>query len=888
MVEKRERDFLIEDLDDEFDHLVARAGAKRARRWYRVQVIRSMGPQIGRRSSVLLNRFRSHFHKSYGWSSSVDRLKQDVKYAIRTLLKRPAFTLAAVATLAIGISANTAVFSVVNGVLFKAIPGISETEGLVQVGRTVDGRWTDMSYRIFHELRNESETLEDLAAFAFVPVSVGGTTDPTVHMGISVTGNYFELLGVQPALGRFFSPDEWFYPGVPSAAVITDRMWKERFESNPDILGTTTLVNGHSVEIIGVTRPGFNGHIGAALMDIFIPVGLDAPGVRGPSDLQNWQSGVLEFFGRTRPGVGTDEAAAELSALALAYAIDQNPAAEQFGFDVRVDTWGPIPGPVRLGVMTFSAVLMGLVGLVLTMGCINLANMILSRGVERRQEIAIRLAMGAGRARLVRQLLTESMLLVIVGGTAGVLAAKWLTDLFMAFEPPLPPGISIGLDLAIDTRVMAFSVVISVLAGLMFSLLPTLRATRPELLPALKDDPQGGSPKRSRLRQLLIGVQLGVTMFLLVVAGLFTRSLTHLEALDSGWNAEGVYVSPIDLEYGGYSREAGKEFFIDLRDRITAIAGIEEVAFAAKFPLGGRSSLGDMNVEGFDPPAGKGGFAAYFNTVSPGYFNMMDLAVLRGRDFDNFDREGTQRVAVINRTMAEHYWNGRDPIGDYFYAGPAGTGTSFEVIGVVENAKYKSLSEEPTNFYYVPQQQRYNPQMHLHVKTLAGNETAVFALIRETFREMDRGLPIPAPRPLEDALSIFSMPQRIAAWVAGIMGLVALILGAVGVYGVASFSISQRTKEIGLRIALGADRSTVISLMIKQGLAAPAIGMAVGLAAAFAAGKGLSFVIPGLQPTDPVAFLSMVTVTVLVAVLSVALPARRAASIDPMTTLKAE
>ena len=814
----------------------------------------------------------------------------DIRYALRTLRRAPGFTAAAVLTLAIGIGANTAIFSLVNGILFKPLGSLTHTDGLVELSRDLDGRYFSMSYPVFEYLREHATRTDDLAAVALVPLSLEDD-EPSIHMSLGVSGNYFALLGLAPAAGRFFTPEESFFPTVPDAIVISHRLWRDRFQASPEAIGQIVRLNGYPAEVIGIAPEGYSGHFGRIILDIFAPIGMPAPGLPGTTSLRQASGGQFEVLGRLVPGASAEEAASELTVLANQFVRDALPQETADSYVVRVERWGPVPGNVRLAANLFFAVLMIVVGLALMMACTNVASMVLARSAERRREMATRLALGASARRIVRQLLTEALVLFSLGGVGGVLIALWATGLLAAFEPQLPMGLTVVLDVGLDGRVLAFSAALSMLTGVVFSLAPALRAARPDLVPALKDDALAGAPARTRVRDSLVALQMGVTVVLIVVAGLFLRALVSTETLDPGWNVDGVYVMPLNLEHKGYEREPGRAFYRTLAERVRGVPGVAASSLARKLPLGGRSSLGDINVDGVQPPDGRVGFQAFFNTVSPGYFRTMGLPLLRGRDVSDTDTDDRPSVTVVNRAMAERFWPEADPIGQRFFTGQRGGEYSqtFEVVGVVANASYNRLVEDVPNFYYLPYQQRYNSEMTLHVRVAEdGAAEAAVGAVRGLVRELDPGLPVQSVGSLSEALQIFFLPQRLAAAVSGVMGILGLLLGAVGIYGVTAFAIAQRTREIGVRMALGASRSDVIGMMLRQGLRAPGIGLAIGLAVALAASQALRSLLAGISPVDPLTFGTAVVVLSMVAVVAVLIPARRAARLDPMTTLRSE
>ncbi len=818
----------------------------------------------------------------------MDTLLQDLRFAVRTLAKKPGFTLVAILTLALGIGANAAIFSLVNALLFKGVPGLADTDGIVEISRDLDGAYFDMSYPVFTSLRTENDVLEDMVAQVATPVAVGTGDNPSVHLSLAVTGNYFSTLGVQPDRGRYWHRDESFYPSVTQTVVISDYLWTTKFEAREDIIGQTIRVNGYPLEIIGVTPPGFAGHVAAARMDVYLPIGLEIPGLPKPSTLDHFGSGITEVFGRLKDGTTVAQAQAALTTMADRLNLEQSAEAEPGGYQVRVAPWAPLPSSIRLAATVFFTVLMVVVGLAMTMACVNVSSMLLARATERDREIAVRRALGAGRGRLIRQLLTESLVLFALAGAAGLFVASWATTALIRFLPPLPPGIRIDLDLGLDLRVVGFAFVVTFAAGVVFSLAPALHSTRADFVPALKEGGWSGGTRRSRLRGTMVGVQMAVTMLLMIVAGLFTRSLRQMKELDPGWRVEDVHVMSLDLELNGTADANGKIFYRELTERVRALPGVHASAIAAKLPLAGRSSMGQINVEGVQAPDGQLGFDAFYNRISHGYFDALRIPLLQGRDVRDSDREGDPRVAVINRAMAQRFWPDGDAVGHEFWTGRTGEGRAYQVIGVVENAKYRRLVEETPNFYYVPYQQLYNAQMTLHVLAEPGAGPTVATAVPNVVREIAPGLPRLPFRQLEQEMQLFFLPQRMAAWVAGLMGVFGLILGAVGVYGVTAFTVGQRTREIGVRLALGARPVDITRSMVGRGMIAPVVGMGVGVAVALAITRFMTSVLAGVSATDPLAFGGVIAALGGVALIATLVPVHRASQVDPATTLRSD
>ncbi len=836
----------------------------------------------------------------------MDQWRQDVRYALRSLWKHPSFTAVAVVTLAVGIGANTTIFSIANGLLFKELPGIRNTDRLVEVSRDLNGRYFDVAYGVVDHYRTAGTVLEDIAAFAMMPLAISeqtedGAADPQVVMALNTTGNYFGLLGVEPLIGRFFGPDEADYPRVEPVVVLGHRLWQERFGSDQAILGRTVRINDYAARVIGVAPAEFGGHVVALTIDVFVPLGLPAPGLRTPAALDQPESGSLETIGRLVPGMSRAQAAEALSVQATQFLNSVVGGYEEGDYVTRVMAWGPIPAVGRAGVMAFFGVMLFLVGLVLALASTNVAGMLLSRALQRSREIAVRLSLGASRKRLIRQLLTETVVLFLVAGAAGVVLTFVLTNAALAFRPALPEWINLRLDLTPDWRVVLFAGGTATLAALVFGLAPALQATRTDLVGALKEGAGSMAPARTRLRSFMVAGQMAASLMLLTASGMFVRSIQALDGRDHGWRADGLYVLNLDLEYLGMSRETGRAFYADLLDRVRALPGIEHAAYDGKLPVGGRSSLGRINVAGVQPPEDQGGYDAYLHTVSPGYFEALDIAIERGRGFDERDLPGRELVAVVNRAMAGRLWPDRDAVGERFYLGTVGEGTPVQVVGVAEDAVHDQQmlnavdGTAPPNFYYLSTTQRYSSDQKLYVRP-AGGRSEALADVHAVIRDMAPSLPASSAASLEELLGLFVLPQRIAAWVVGTMGLMGLLLGAVGVYGVTAVAVGQRRHEIGVRLALGARAGDVLRLMMRRGLRAPAVGMVGGLCGALLVSLLLVGGVPGVSsgllgrvsPYDPVTFGTVLLVLGSVAALAVLVPSRRAARMDPASTLRSD
>jgi predicted permease len=872
-----DRPYLLDDLEEEFRDRAA-VSLRRARRWYRRQALASLAPLAGRRLSLALGRIRP--------TLALDATFQDLRYAVRTGLARPAFTLVAVTTIALAVGANTAIFSLVEGALLRPPPGMGDTRGLVEISRNLEGRFFDVSYPVYRRIASDVEGLESVAAFNLEPVSVGAPgAEPRAVVGLSVTASYFDVLALRPRLGRFFAAVEATPPTAAAVAVLSEHLWRDRLREDPDIVGRRFIVNGAPVTVLGVGPPGFRGHARVPT-DVFLPLGAEIPGLSSPEVLAGAGNGVVEMLGRLRPGASPEAVEVQATAAGDA-ALRAGTQAEAGTFRAQAHEWGPIPAVARTPVTVFLALLMAVVGVVLVVACVNVAGMFLSRSVQRRSEIAVRRAIGATRSRIARQLLTESLLLFLVGGAAGVLLSAWLVRLLLALEPPLPQGFEVGLDLGLNGRVLAFALTLTVATAVAFNVLPALGATRLEPRDGLGAG-RTHTGGRHRIRSLLVAGQMAGSVTLLVVAGLFLRSLSGLGTVETGWEAEGVLTADVDLTLLGMGEEEGRAAFQAVLDRVAALPGARSAALAAKAPLSGRSSLGLLNAAGVEPPPGRNGFEVAMNRVSPGYFGTLAVDVLEGRTFGPDAARNGARVAVVNERLAGLLWPGRSAVGGRFWAGPVGSDLGFTVVGVVENTAVGELSGVAEPFYYLPAEQWYNSSMSLFVRARPGDRTELAAAVGATLRTLLPNLPPPEVRPFTERLALFQLPQRLAAWVTGVVGLLGLALATVGAYGLTAANVGRRMREIGVRLALGASPRDVLRDVVGRGMTAPLAGMGVGLGASVLVPRLASDFLPTVSPADPVAYAVAAGVLLAAALVAALLPASRAARTDPVQNLRAE
>jgi putative ABC transport system permease protein len=808
---------------------------------------------------------------------------QDVRYGFRLLQRSPLFTLTAALSLAIGIGANTTIFSVASAILLRPLPGLAEPARLIDIGRTQNGEGFDtLTYPNYKDIRERVTTVADVYAYRVEPqpISLGDGQEAERIYGSPISGNYFKALGTIPARGRLLNADDDRLDG-PRVTVISYELWQRRYGGTEDTVGRTVNFNGQPMTIVGITPPRFQGTT-VMRSDAWLTLGVSSVASPrfGPGMFTNRRASWLVAGGRLRPGATLAQATAELDAIGKGLEREYPDANK--GKNYRALKSAVIPGQVD-GVAGFLGVLFAIVALVLLAACVNLAGMLLARASSRRREIAVRLAIGASRVRLVRQLITETLVLFVAGCGLGLLLTRWLTGLLLAVLPSLP--VPIGMDFVVDWRVMAFAAVISLASALLCGLAPALQASKPDLVPALKVDgaSQGG---RLRLRSAFIVAQVTISLILVIAGGLFVRALGRAAGIDPGFDQADVDVVSFDLSLSGMKEPDAIAFSEQLRARVLAMPGVESAAFAADLPLdGGRMGLGSLRVAGLTPPDGDS-FRTDWNAVSPDYFTTLTMPLVSGRDFSTRDAAGTPGAIIINEAMAKSVWHTTDVLGRQFQTDAIGDSTTtLTVVGVAPDAQVDTLGENVGPFVYVPVAQRYVSRVSLLVKSARGG---TIPQVRALIREMSPNLPVTSAMPLDQVTAVTLIPQRIAAAVAASLGVVVLLLAAIGIYGVTSYSVSRRTREIGIRMALGADRSMVLKLVIRQGLVLTATGVAIGLAAGAAGAQVLRSLLFGVSALDPVAFGGAALLFGAVALAASYLPARRATRVDPMVALRAE
>ena len=832
--------------------------------------------------------------------NKMDSLIKDIRYAIRGLVKRPGFTAIAVLTLALGIGANTAILSVVNATLLLAMP-VADPDRLVFVFNGPAG--SVFSYPDYAALRDQNNVFDGLNAWGGITASLNSNDQTDLVNGAIVTGNFFDVIGVRAQLGRVISIDDDKVPGGHPVVVISQGLWQRRFAGDPNIIGRQLFLNGNTFTVIGVLPAGFNGLQLGPVRDLYVPMMMQATmrppragysGEMNPDLLQVRGNRWLFSVGRLKPGVTPEQAQASLALIAKQLG-ETYPVSQGRGVLVSAFSEGDNPSN-RQQLSSIARLLMGVVGIVLLIACANVANLLLARSSARTKEIAVRLAIGATRGRIVRQLLTEGVLLATLGGAAGLLLAWWATRYLTA----VPPGtLPITPQFSIDRRVLLFTLGLSLLAGVVFGLAPALRASRPALIPALKDD-AAAFFERTRifsLRNLLVVTQVALSVVLLIAAGLFLRSLRQAQTIDPGFDAEKIVSLPLNINLLRYTRTQGREFYRQVLERVEAIPGVESASVARIAVVSGGSSVRSLLIEGRAGSSNEfrseGGVAASgdagsvsSNVVGPRYFQTMGIGLLQGRDFNSQDTEDHPKVVIVNEAFVRKHFPSEDALGKRLsFGGPQGPWR--EIVGIVRTSKYFSVGEAPTPVAYLPLSQNHETGMNLHVRTTVEPAT-IAGSIRNEVQALERNLPLGNPETMSVRVANSLYAARMGAILLVVFGGLALLLASIGLYGVMAFAVSRRTRELGIRVALGARPGDVFRLVLRQGMTLVVAGLIVGLAVAAMVTKLLTSFLYGVSTRDTFTFIAIPVLLSLVALLACYVPARRATKVDPLVALRYE
>jgi predicted permease len=810
----------------------------------------------------------------------METLWQDVRYALRTLRSARLVVLVAAITIAIGVGATTTMLSVANALLLRPPAGVAEPDRLVSVHALGQDHssFHSFSYPDFQDLSEAGGGLSSLAAYTILPASLRTGDEPRLEAGMLVSEAYFRTVGARPAWGRFFSADE-SRPGGPRVVVLSDRLWRGRFNGDRSVLGQVVVLNGEPLTVVGVTEPGFHGHFAGIDVGLWVPIALD-PVLSHRDILNGRRNNWLELVGRLAPGVRPGQVAAALSPVAA-----RSGRLGGLDWDQGVEVRGylPVPASVALPVGGFLGLLLVLAGFILLIASANVGSVLLARASTRSREIAVRLALGARRGRLVRQLLTESLLLFLLGGAAGTALAFAATRALSRVEPPTP--IPVLLDFHPDIPVLLAALLVTLIAGVAFGLAPALQATRSDPALILREGSTTMPFARGRLRGGLVAAQIAATACLLVTAGLFARALARAGDIDPGFKPEGVQVLSLELRVRGYEGQRTVALAQALEQRAGAIPGVLAVATTDLLPLNMSNQQTQLALPGRAQTPNVGLFETDFTDVTPGFFATMGIPLRRGRGFTPSDRDGAPAVAIVNETMARRFWPGEDPIGKRLNYGSFTAGTPTEVIGVAADAKYRTLGEDPLPMIYLPLAQQPGHRLTLLVRTAPGRPVSARAL-RDVLHEVDPELPVEQEGSFAALIGVALLPNRVAALLAALFGATGLVIAAVGLYGLLAFRVQSRRKEIGIRVALGARGRDIRRLVQGEALGVIAAGIASGLALAGGASRLLGSMLFGLSPLDPPTYGVIVAILLGVGWIAAAGPTGRALRTEPFEVLR--
>jgi putative ABC transport system permease protein len=813
---------------------------------------------------------------------------QDVRQGVRMLVKSPVFTVTIALTLGLGIGANAAIFSIVNALLLRPLP-VADPSNLyiLSVAHPGNDQPHGLSYADFVDYRDRAGVFSDLAAYDinFAGLSTDNRAD---RIAVAyVTGNFFSMLGVGASPGRPVLPSEGTTAGADAVVVLGRSYWKKRFNADASVVGRRVLVNGQPFVVAGVVPEGFHGVYALVEFDAYMPLAMMFPASAYKELVDKRENHELHILGRLRPGLTRTEAQARLNLIARQ--LEQqypstNKAVRALIIPEKLARPEPNAGnsnPLIAGIFLF------LVTLVLLVACVNVVNLLMVRATVRQRELAVRAALGAGRARLVRQMLTEGLLLAILGALAGGVLGRWMSVLLTGIR--IPADIPIRLEFGFDWRVFAYIAAIALGTGLFVGLIPALRASRTDLNEVLR---QGGRSMaegsgRHRFRSVLVVSQVAVSLILLIAAGLFVRSVQRAQSVDLGFDPRHVLTLSMDVSQLGLDEAHGRAFYQDVQARVRTLPGAELVTYAFSVPFGYYNSSEYVEAEDHPTPGDQPKPNAAYNVVGPEYFTMLKIPLVRGRAFTAQDDERGRRVAVVNEFMAKLLWPGKDPIGKRFK--PANDPLWREVVGVTRTGKYRFIFEDPAPYYYEPIAQHYEALRVLQIRT-TGDPEAMAPLVEKEVRALNPDLPVYDVRSLDHTLDgpngFFLL--RMGAMFGGALGLLGLLLALVGIYGVVSYTASQRTQEIGVRMALGAQRRDILALVVGHGFRLIAVGVVLGLLAALALSRVLSNVLFGISATDPATFITVPLLLGLMALIASYLPALRATRIAPSVALRNE
>ncbi len=813
-------------------------------------------------------------------------LLRDFQFSIRSLLKSPAFLLISVASLALGIGANGAVFSMLNGMLFRPLP-VKDADRLVRLSTKLSDvpYFMEVGYPNFRDLRESNESLEDMIAWAPGMPGLATASFATKALGAIVTSNYFEFFGIEPGLGRFFTGGDDEAQGSQPYVVLGHSYWTSHFGADRGVIGQTVRLNNNPFEIIGVTSEEFHG--GEVIVDLQFYVPMSMLEQAGGGDREGRGGTNFRTLGRLKPGVTVSRAQAEMDLLVAGLAA-QHPS-QLKGASIKViPELESRPEPSMHGFMPrIAAMFLAMVGLVLLIACANIANLALARGLGRHRELSVRVALGASRWRVVRQLMTESFVVALLGGAAGLIVAGWASSVLESIRPPT--DLPFVFDYSLDERVLLFNAALTLLTVLLFGLMPAYQASKADVHGAMKDGGQrsGDSRGGNRIRSILVVSEFALATLLLVVAGLFLRSLDHAKEVFLGMRPENILLATISPRGAGYEADAGQRFLETVLDEASNIPGVMGVSFSRHMPFAYSNSGISMYPEGRPPNPDEPLKSALYSTVSSDYFKTVRTPILRGRGFDASDNADAPKVIIVNEKFAETFWPGEDALGKRMMRDRDPGGEWYEIVGIVPTGKYTFLGEPDLDYAFVPWKQNPQTEMTFQLRT-AGDPASLGPGFRALVRSIDSAVPVSDVYPFADFVYDGKglIHVRLAAMLMGSFAVIGLTLAAIGVFGSLSYFVSRHRREIGVRMAVGADRTSVVRLVLSSGFKLAGTGLALGLIATVAISKLVGAMLVDVSPTDPLTYAIVASFLILVAFLSCYLPASRAAGLDPMRVLR--